>query len=75
MPINDSLVKAAEPLARAVLPREAIDTQRRVERAIDQAGRVINRAQPFIRLQSPDGSVWRVSVDNAGALQSVKEVL
>lgn len=73
MPTNEALIKAAEPLARVLKPREQFDVHRRVNRAIDNAGRVIQDAQPFIRLQSPDGSVWRVKVSDAGALSAVKE--
>ena len=29
-------------------------------------------AVPFLGLQSPDGSVWELQVDNAGALSTVK---
>lgn len=73
MAINEEMVKASEPLARTLMPREQFDLQRRVNRAIDGAGNIVLRAEPFVRLRSPDGSVWRVKVDNAGALTTSKE--
>lgn len=73
MRISEDLLKSGEPTIRVLRPREDFDRARRVERAIDNAGHVIQKPQSFVRLASPDGSVWRVKVSNTGALSAVKE--
>jgi len=70
---NERLVAAAGPIVRALRPPDDIRRARRVDRVIDTAGRVINEARTFVRLQSPDGSVWRVKVTDAGAITTTKE--
>ena len=73
MPVNEHLVKAFEPVGARLRSREDMDRARRFEQTVDRGGNLIQRAQSFVRLQSPDGSVWRVRVDNAGALSTTKE--
>lgn len=73
MPANESLIKAAGPLAERLMPRERFDIDRRVEQAIANDGRVIDDAPPFRRYRSPDGSIWRQKIDNAGNTVNVKE--
>lgn len=70
---NERLVDAAMPIVRALRPPEVIRRNRRVDRAIDQGGRVINQAQTFVRLiDQQDGSIWRVKVV-AGAITLTRE--
>jgi hypothetical protein len=72
MPSED-LIKTAGSLVRVIRSPDDIDRARRLERAIDGAGNVIAKPQPFIRLQSEDGSIWRFKVDNTGTTSAVKE--
>lgn len=73
MPINEALVKAAEPLVGTLRRREDIDRARRVERAIDNTGAVILEGRDFIPVRSPDGSTWRIRVSNTGVISATKE--
>ena len=73
MAATEDLIKAAEPFAQTVRSAEILDLERRADYALDNQGNVIDRARTFIRLQSPDGSVWRVKIDNAGVLSPSKE--
>jgi hypothetical protein len=68
---SEAVIKAAESYIRE--ERDQFDVNRRVNRAIANDGRVIQTAEPFFRLRSPDGSVWRVKIDNAGVLTPSKE--
>ncbi len=70
---NERLVKAAGPIVRAMHSPESVRRAQRVDRAIDNAGRVIQEPRPFVRLRSPDGSVWRLKVSDAGAITATKE--
>ena len=70
---TERIIRRALQTVRELTPPERIDTLRRADYALDNKGNVIDRARTFIRLQSPDGSVWRVKVDNAGALSTSKE--
>ncbi len=56
-----------------LLPRDAIRRQRRVDRAIDEGGNVIINPPDFSRQRSPDGSVWRLKVSDAGVGSWTKE--
>lgn len=56
-----------------LLPRDAIRRQRRVDRAIDETGKVIIDPPDFARIRSPDGSVWRIKVSNTGVITATKE--
>ena len=73
MPLDKTLDRAADSLIQRLMPYERFDIDRRVKQAIAEDGRVIQAAEPFFRLLSPDGSVWRVKIDNAGVLNPVKE--
>lgn len=70
---SEAVIKSAESYIRVAHSPEDIDRARRVERAIDNAGNVIAKPQPFFRLESPDKSIWRVKVDNAGVITASKE--
>ena len=70
MAVDETLIKAAMPLARVISDP---DTKRRVERAIANDGSVILDGRDFLPLRSPDGSVWRIRVDNAGVISATKE--
>jgi len=59
--------------AAELLPKDAIRRQRRVDRAIDETGKVIIDPPDFSRQRSPDGSVWRIKVSNTGVITTVKE--
>jgi mRNA-degrading endonuclease RelE of RelBE toxin-antitoxin system len=56
-----------------LLPRDAIRRQRRVDRAIDESGKVIIDPPDFSRQRSPDGSIWRIKVGNTGVITATKE--
>ena len=72
MPIDERLVDAATPLARALRPPEDIRRAHRVDRAIDTQGRVKLEDRDFLPLRSPDGSLWRIRVSNTGTLTATK---
>jgi hypothetical protein len=73
MPINERHIAAVGPIAELLVTQEDVDARQRVFRAIDPDGTVDPGVQPWFRLRSPDGSVWRVKVTNAGALTTTKE--
>jgi len=70
MAVSDELIRAAEPLARLIHDPA---TKRKVERAIAEDGQVILDGRDYLPLRSPDGSVWRIRVDNAGTITATKE--
>lgn len=72
MTMNERLDDIVSPLAERLLPRENVDALRRVNRGLDNQGRPILDHLDFIPLRSPDGSVWRVRIDNAGVLSAKK---
>jgi len=59
--------------AAELLPKDAIRRQRRVDRAIDETGKVIIDPPIFSRQRSDDGSIWRIKVSNTGVVTTVKE--
>ncbi|MDQ3654106.1 MAG: hypothetical protein M3457_03360 [Chloroflexota bacterium] len=69
----EETVDLLSPSAAELLPKDAIRRQRRVDRAIDDAGRIIIDPPDFSRQRSPDGSVWRIKVSNTGVITATKE--
>lgn len=73
MPINERLVDAAMPIARMMRTPADAERARRVERGLDAQGRPVLDDRDFLPLRSPDGSVWRIRVDNSGVITATKE--
>lgn len=63
---NERLIAAAGPIVRALKSRQDIDRARRVDQAIDSRGNPIISGWPFLELRSPNGTLWRIRVDDAG---------
>lgn len=74
MPINERLIAAAMPLARALKSDEDIRRAIRVDQAIDHDGKANLHGRDFLPLQSPDGSTWRIRVSNTGVMTATKVV-
>ncbi len=73
MTSSDDLSRRLSPLARALRPPDDLRRNRRVDRAIDGAGRVIIDPPDFSRQRSPDGSIWRIKVRDDGSIVTAKE--
>ena len=71
---DEELETATIRLGGVLVTADDMRRARRVERAIDAQGRPNLEGLDFIPLRSPDGSTWRIRVDNAGALSASKEV-
>ena len=66
--INEKRDRAADRLAQTLVRREDVVRAHQVDKAIDSQGRPIISGRDFLELVSPDGSVWRLRIDNAGNL-------
>lgn len=72
MAASEELVSKAEGMARLIRPAAEIERARRIERAIDASGNPVLDDLHALSLRSPDGSLWRIRVDNAGVLTTRK---
>ena len=72
MATSERLIDAAEPIARAIKSSADIRRDRLVDRAIDPQGRPVLDDRDFLELTSPDGTVWRIRVDNSGNLTTTQ---
>ncbi len=70
--MSERLDRACEELVGLVRPSEDIQRNQRVDRAVDTDGRVDLSGRDFLPVKSPDGSTWRIRVDNSGTLTATK---
>ena len=73
MPVNERHVDAARGILDSLFKQEHYDRARKVDRGLDNEGKPVIDPRDFLSLRSPDGSVWRVRIDNAGVLSAKKE--
>lgn len=71
--VKEQHIRRAMSVVRTLTPPEQFRVNRKVDQAIGGGGKVIAEPRPFVLLQSPDNSVWRVRVGNDGVLFTVKE--
>lgn len=60
-------------LAATLIPVDAIKRDRRVDLAVTNDGKPVLSGRTFLPVQSPDGSVWRITVSNTGVIAATKE--
>ncbi len=60
-------------LAETLIPPDAIRRDRRVDLAVTNDGKPVLTGRTFLPVQSPDGSVWRITVSNTGVITATKE--
>lgn len=70
--MSDRIDIIADKFAEISHPDSTLKAYERVYRATDNQGNVIIKGRTAIELTSPDGTVWRVRVDNSGNLYTAE---
>lgn len=63
---TEGQVDAALGMLTTLQPKQMFDESRRLNRAVTADGRPNLAGLDFLELRSPDGSTWRLRIDNAG---------